>query len=427
TVSSDTWTTLGSDGDITGNGYAALWGKKTDGSIDIWWGNPTTPGTPTAGYTWQAGPNTIANTAVNPQWWALDGRTTGDSGDADKNPLYPNGDPATTYPAKAALTADHNGTANKATAFDGTGMYRTKNPVASTGTTPGLDTTQSYSVSAWVKLNNTNGYETVASLTGQERSPFYLQYSPAYSNWAMVFPGSDNYNTNAYYAAWDSTGRTKAQVGVWTHLTGTYNAGTGTATLYVNGSAVGSARIPTTFKVNGALNIGGEAADRYPAGSYVNGAISDVRVYPYALTDPQANAVATTDSLVQIHSAYNGGKCLDSWGGVNGALLALYDCWNGDTQHFTMTSDNKIKVAATGLCLGTANTPATDGTRITSQPCGDPTAQAWTRRYDGSIVHQASGLCLDIHGWDTTNGSALDLWDCNGGANARWYAEAQTK
>lgn len=425
-VSTDTYPVLGSDGDVIGNGSAGLWGRRADGTIDDWWGVPTGPGTTTPGYSWQAGPVTIANTAVNPQQWALDGRTSGDSGDADKYPLYPNGDPATTYPGKAAFTADHLGNAGKATVFNGSTIYRTKNTLGSDGTTPGLDTTQSYSVAAWVKLDSTNDYETVLNLTGQERSPFYLQYSAHLHTWAFVLPDSDNLQPQSYYVAYDTTGRTTAQTGVWTHLTGSYNADTGVATLYVNGQAVGSVKPARTWKARGSLNIGGEVTDRYPAGSFVNGAISDARVYPYALTDPQVNALATTDSVVRIRTGFNSGKCLDHYGGYNGAPLAVWDCWNGPGQRFVMTSGNQIKAAGTGLCLGTVGAPVGNGTKVGSQPCGDAAAQTWIRRYDGSLVHQASGLCLDVHGWDTTNGSALDLWDCVGSANERWSVEASS-
>ncbi|MBV6697376.1 ricin-type beta-trefoil lectin domain protein [Kitasatospora aureofaciens] len=421
----DGWPATGSDGDLTGNGNASLWGRKPDGTISIWWGQPTAANNPTAGYTWQAGPNTIANTAVNPLWWALDGRSSGDTG--DNNPLYQNSVADSTYPKKAMLTTDHTGAPNKATVMDGATTYRSTNTVGSTATTPGLDTTQSYSVAAWVKLNSTTNYQTVVSLTGQERSPFYLQYSGAFGNWAFVLPGDDHYNTNVYYSAVDQTGRTKAQAGVWTHLVGTYNADTGAATLFVNGRAVGSTKVSTVWKTNGSLNVGNDVANLYPPGTALNGAISDVRVYPYALTDPQVNTVATTDSLVQIHSAINPGKCVDNWGGNAGALAAIYDCWNGDSQHLLLTSDNKIKNPVTGTCLGTASTPAVNGTQIAAQPCGDPAAQTWIRQYDGSIYNPASGRCIDVHGWDTTNGSALDIWDCVGSANQRWTYEAQTK
>ncbi|MFE2409604.1 LamG-like jellyroll fold domain-containing protein [Kitasatospora sp. NPDC059408] len=418
-VSADTWPTVGSDGDLTGSGNSTLWAMKGNGTIDIWWGQPTAPGNPAAGYTWQVGPSTIGNTSVNPQWWALDGRSSGDTGDA--NALYQNGAPGTAYPKNAVLTADHTGNANKATALDGSVFYRTTGP-------SGLDTTRSYSVAAWVKLNNTNGYQSVLSLTGDERSPFYLQYSAGLGKWAFVLPDGDHYNTGTYYVATDpTTDRAKPRLGVWTHLIGTYNAEAGTATLFVNGRAVGSTKVPTAWKTTGGLNIGNDISNRYPAGNALNGAVGDVRIYPYALTDPQANALATTDSLVQIHTAFNPGKCVDNWGGLTGAAAAIYDCWNGDSQHLLMTADNQIKNPLTGTCLGTATTPAANGTRITAQPCGNPAAQTWIRQYDGSIYNPASGRCIDVHGWDTTNGSALDMWDCTGGANERWTYEAQTK
>ncbi|CAM5662708.1 Ricin B lectin domain-containing protein OS=Kitasatospora aureofaciens OX=1894 GN=GCM10010502_25010 PE=4 SV=1 [Kitasatospora aureofaciens] len=425
-VPSDTWTTLGSDGDLTGNGNSTLWGKKADGTIDIWWGKPTTPGTPTAGYTWQVGPSTIANTAVNPAQWALDGRTGGDTGDTNK--LYKNGDaPGTTYPTGATLTDDHNRAANKATSFDGASVYRTTAPVNAGAVNPGLDTSRNYSVSAWVKVNNTNGYQTAVSLTGDVASPFYLQYSKVFNNWAFVAPSNDSQSPTAWYSAYDRTGRTGVTVGQWTHLTGTFNADTSTITLYVNGNAVGTDKMPAGWKpAPGSLNVGGVTYNKATPGDLLNGAISDARAYPYALTDQQVNTLATTDSSIQIRSAVDSGKCLDNWGGSAGAPLRIYDCWNGDSQHFTMTKDNRIKLPVSGRCLGTADSPAVNGTAVVAQDCGsNPGAQTWVRRYDNSLYNPGSGLCLDLHGWNTTNGQGLDVWQCADQANHHWIFEAQ--
>ncbi|MFJ5116710.1 LamG-like jellyroll fold domain-containing protein [Kitasatospora sp. NPDC088548] len=414
-VPTDGWPTLGSDGDLTGSGFPTLWGKRNDGRIDIWWGQTTNPGTPNAGFTWQVGPQTIGYTTVNPLWWALDGRTSGDTGDTNK--LYPSNN--------VTLTTDHNGVANKATAFDGTKVYRSTAPVGPTVEKPGLDTTQSYSIAAWVKLNNTNGYQTAVSMAGNERSPFYLQYSAMLGKWAFVMSGADSYNTGAYYSAVD---RQAPSVGVWTHLVGTYNAGTGTATLFVNGKAAGVTNVPTAWKVNGSLNIGGETTSTYPGpDSRLNGAVSDVRVYPYPLTDQQANTLATTSSTVQIRSVYNAGKCIDNWGGTIGANAALYDCYNGDAQHFTLTATNQIQVPGTTRCLGTKDKPAGWGSTVTFQPCGDAAAQTWVRRYDGSLYNPDSGTCLELPDWKDQNGTALGVWQCNGNPNQRWFFEAQTK
>ncbi|MGW2872631.1 LamG-like jellyroll fold domain-containing protein [Kitasatospora sp. NPDC001225] len=423
-VSTDTYPTLGSDGDLTGTGNASLWGRKADGTVEIWWGRPTTPGNPSAGYTWEVGPVTVTNTQVTPQWWALDG--TGDS--SGTNTLYRNGDPATAaYPTGAALTTDHNRAAGKATAFDGATVYRTTAPVTSGATTPGLDTTKSYSVSAWVKVDNTDGYQTAVALPGNEASPFYLQYSRNFNNWAFILPSNDSVNPTDWYPVYDRSGRTGVTVGQWTHLTGTYDSTGGIATLYVNGQAVGNAKVGTTWKPPaGPLSIGGVTPRNIAPVDLVKGAVSDVRIYPYALTDPQVNTVATAQSVVRIRSAVDPRKCLDNWGGNDGAQLRVYDCWNGDSQHFLTTRQNQLKAVPTGLCLGTRDADVVNGTPVVAQACGNAAAQTWIRRYDGSLYNPASNRCLNLHGWVTENGSGLNVWQCADQANHHWLFDNQT-
>ncbi|WP_395298435.1 LamG-like jellyroll fold domain-containing protein [Kitasatospora hibisci] len=96
---------------------------------------------------------------------------------------------------------------------------------------------------------------------GNERSPFYLQYSPAYGRWVFNLASSDQLRPAAYYTAVDGE---QPQVGAWTHLVGTYSQDTQAATLYVNGRAAGSAKVPSSWKATGSLNIGGETTTRYP-------------------------------------------------------------------------------------------------------------------------------------------------------------------
>ncbi|MFD9065301.1 LamG-like jellyroll fold domain-containing protein [Kitasatospora purpeofusca] len=408
-VSVDRWPVLGSDGDLTGNGSPTLWGKNTDGQIDIWWGETTDPGGANPGMAWHEGPQTIADTSVNPLWWGL-----GASGDLDSSasdPLYPNA---------FTRTTDHNGAGDKATAFDGwSTFYR------STGQ-PGIDTSQSFTVAAWVKLDNTNGYRTAVSQTGQERSPFYLQYAANLNRWAFTLPGQDYRDTDTYFTAADDRA---PETGVWTHLVGTYNAPSRTATLYVNGRTTGSAWVGGSWRATGSLDIGGAVTDRYGTPEDLfSGAISDVRVYPYTFTEQQANALATTNSRVRIHSSYDSGKCLDDWGGGVGTLVAVYNCWNGDSQHLSLTTDNKIKVrGSSDRCLGIADTPARWGSKIQIQSCnGADPGQNWVRRFDGTLYNPAADSCLELPGWSTENGTTVGIWQCNGNANQRWFAEAQT-
>ncbi|MFJ1931914.1 ricin-type beta-trefoil lectin domain protein [Kitasatospora sp. NPDC088160] len=236
-------------------------------------------------------------------------------------------------------------------------------------------------------------------------------------------PSSDQLRPTTYYAAVDSE---QPQIGVWTHLAGTFNSDTQTATLYVNGRAAGSAKVPAGWKANGSLNIGGETTARYPGpDGRVNGAVSDVRIYPYAFTDQQANSLATAGSSVQIQSAYNPGRCIDSWGGSVGTAVAFYNCYNGNAQHFTLTTDTKFKVSGTDRCITTNDKPAGNGTKVSFQTCAADDAQTWVRRYDGTLYNPISDKCLELPGWADANGTALGVWSCTANANQRWLVRAQ--
>ncbi|MFJ4677588.1 LamG domain-containing protein [Kitasatospora sp. NPDC088783] len=142
-------------------------------------------------------------------------------------------------------------------------------------------------MSTWAKINNTDDFSTVMSQTAQTRSPFYLQYSKSAGTWAFVGTSADSAAT-AYYTA---SANAPAAPGKWTHLVGTYDAGSKTMTLYVNGTYAGSTAVPSTWASTGHLTIG---ANRYPDGSLDNktaGNVADARTYPYALSTEQVAAL----------------------------------------------------------------------------------------------------------------------------------------
>ncbi|MFD0398771.1 ricin-type beta-trefoil lectin domain protein [Kitasatospora sp. NPDC127121] len=157
----------------------------------------------------------------------------------------------------------------------------------------------------------------------------------------------------------------------------------------------------------------------------MNGAVSDVRIYPYAFTDQQANTLATAGSSVQIQSAYNPGRCIDSWGGSIGTAVAFYNCYNGNAQHFNLTIDNKVKVSGTDRCVATNDKPAGNGTKVSFQTCAADDAQTWVRRYDGTLYNPISDKCLELPGWADANGTTLGVWSCTASANQRWLVRAQ--
>lgn len=173
------------------------------------------------------------------------------------------------------------GTAGSLT-FDGaTGYVTTGAPV--------VDTSKSFTVSAWVYLKQTGAYRTAVSATGSMASSFYLQYARDIDNWAFTLPSDDSSSPAAYYRAAAKSG-SQVQLNAWTHLVGTYDASTGTIELYVNGvrqqSAAGKA-----WHASGPLIIGAAAGG---IGDFFPGDIDSPQVWQRVLSGKEVHDLANT-------------------------------------------------------------------------------------------------------------------------------------
>ncbi|MFF7558846.1 LamG-like jellyroll fold domain-containing protein [Streptomyces pseudovenezuelae] len=151
--------------------------------------------------------------------------------------------------------------------------------------TTALDTSNSYTVSAWVKPNSLTGNQTYASIDGNSISPFYLQLSG----------GKFAFTTRSS----DSTGSTATQVlglapttGTWYHLTGVYDNSAHTVALYVNGTLQGSTAFSSPWKATGHTTIG---RAKWNGGNvdFANATVDDVRMIPRAVTAREAYALGT--------------------------------------------------------------------------------------------------------------------------------------
>ncbi|MFJ2004378.1 LamG-like jellyroll fold domain-containing protein [Streptomyces chartreusis] len=199
--------------------------------------------------------------------WALDegtGTTAKDDG--------PNAKPLT-LSTGSTWTPGVSGSALK---FDGNGQYaETDGPV--------LDTTGSYSVSAWVRLDELPGnYATAVSQdTRRQASPFYLQYGQG--AFAFSTPG-------------ESRARlvTTPEKGRWYHLVGVRDSADNTIELYVDGkpaaTATGGAAYPSTGSLSvGRAQWGGNDVD------FWNGAVDEVHAYDKALTAEEVSTLYTDE------------------------------------------------------------------------------------------------------------------------------------
>ncbi|MGI8829486.1 MAG: LamG domain-containing protein [Candidatus Limnocylindria bacterium] len=174
---------------------------------------------------------------------------------------------------------------DEAVSFDGFTGY---------GATPipgPLDTTASFSVSAWVNYADRTAAiaEAVAQL-GEVTGLFNLGVADT-GKWWLMMKTEDR--TGLEYSV--RVEGPQANPGKsWTHLVGIFDKEAGMLHLYVNGVAQAEVAFSAPLKANGPLAIGRSQFDSRP-GNFWPGAIGDVALYQKALTAKQvAEAYRTT-------------------------------------------------------------------------------------------------------------------------------------
>jgi RHS repeat-associated protein len=217
--------------------------------------------------------------------------------------------------SSGTTVADSSGTGNLATAGSGVTWTGNGGAVLSgqsgqqvTTRGPVMDTTRSFSVSAWVNLAGSTGTDqsAIAQDAGSV-SGFYLGLDSGTGKWKFTRPEEDRNSPPDWATAKSGN---SAQTGTWTFLTGVYDANAGTIQLYVNGAGAGSALAPTPIAASGPLEIGGGKWDGQAGAFGWDGSLTNVEAYPTAL------------SAAEVANLYNQG----SGGGnlVRGALTTSY-------------------------------------------------------------------------------------------------------
>lgn len=183
--------------------------------------------------------------------------------------------------------------------YSNNGLVNTANSFSATSSAL-VDTSEAFSVSAWVKLDDKNSSYTIASQDGDRESGFSLRY--AGDRWS--------------FGAASST--TTAQAGEWTHLVGTYEPNK--VSLYVNGKLESTA--DTTFlSTSGPFVLGAGIRDGVRV-EQLQGAIDHVQVWQRVLA---AAEVAKHNNLVVLRARYSmdeltGTTTRDEVSGQNGTL-----------------------------------------------------------------------------------------------------------
>jgi hypothetical protein len=159
-----------------------------------------------------------------------------------------------------------------AVALSGNGSVEVAEPV--------VDTSNSFTVCAWVRLANLSGYQTFVSMDGDTVSGFYLQLSNDVGKFTFTRLPTDS---NAHAEQVCAAANFAPQPGVWYFLTGVYDRPKNVIALFVDGQLQSWKPFTTPWRAGGHTAIGRAKYDSQPV-DFVNGAINDVRIYDTALS-----------------------------------------------------------------------------------------------------------------------------------------------
>ena len=235
-----------------------------------------------------------------------------------------------------------------------------------------LDTSKSYTVSAWVLFDGTPNTRVAVSQNGPDYFAYTLGVgmSGTEPRWSFKIQtdaaGADATSTSV-------TSTTAAPTGQWTHLTGVYDKAANSIRLYVNGVSIGSATVPSSvWDGHGAVQIGRDRWNSLWSAPWA-GSVDEVKIWDRALTPAEITQV-TADQVLTTGTPAKSVWHLDEPSGataVTGAPEADALTLSGSAQTGTAGAHSSaLKTGATGYAR-TAR-PVADATRSFS-------VSAWVR------------------------------------------------
>ena len=348
--------------------------------------------------------------------WHLDNGLT-DSTTATQHPLTSSGTTWDTLARSGSGAAKLNGT---------TAYLSTSGAV--------LDTTKSFTVSAWARLTKKDVNYTVLTQAGTNASGFQLYYSTAYNAWVF-----NRHQTDVASPVLTRSIGTKPPVlNAWTHLAGVYDAAAQSIQLYVNGVPQGE---PTPFpvtpwKASGGLQVGRLLASGTGKENFA-GTIDEVKVWSRALADtelahdawlededlsdgtagdPVPALVAKWDATDMANATGTTVKDTSGFGRnltLNGAALTQFTTGDPDIGE-EVTTTQAMTLNGTSA-YATATGPVVDD-------AGSFTATAWVTLDPAKLADTSKSYAVQVFGQSGTSQSAWGVWyeQPAGSTQGRW-------
>ncbi|MFF4396523.1 LamG-like jellyroll fold domain-containing protein [Streptomyces sp. NPDC001480] len=180
------------------------------------------------------------------------------------------------------------GVKGKAVSFDGVDDYAATD-------IPVIDTSGSFSVSAWVKLPALPDHTAVVVTQPGNNSPgFEIYYSKGYERWVFSQHTSDTPDASSVKAMAPSAGGVK--VGQWTHLVGTYSSGSDELKLYIDNELAGTASYSTPWDARRGLQFGAASLNGNRT-NYFPGVIDEVQIFDKPLSAGEVTQLYGKQSL----------------------------------------------------------------------------------------------------------------------------------
>ncbi|MGA3540861.1 LamG-like jellyroll fold domain-containing protein [Micromonosporaceae bacterium DT194] len=222
-----------------------------------------------------------------------------------------------------------------------------------------LRTDQSFTMSSWVALDRLDGTRTAVSHGGSQVSAAWLGYQATTGKWQFAVNDEDVAGTPTASVS----SALPAEVDVWTHLTGVYDAGRKQLRLYVNGEFESTQDVAfTPMASSGSLLVGralwrGEITDRWTGG------IDDVTLHQGALTD--------TSVFILYNSQVPPGPGSNTL--LEGETLTQDQYLRSDAGNYllVMQPDGNLVLSQAGIPLWDTGTSGREGAEARFQPDGN--------------------------------------------------------
>ncbi|GHJ48348.1 hypothetical protein Cs7R123_56900 [Catellatospora sp. TT07R-123] len=325
-------------------------------------------------------------------------------------------------------------------------------------TGPVIDTTNSFSVAAWVRLAvlpSGSADLKVAGQDGTDAGGFVLGVrnsgSPLVPYWSFNMKDTSAQSSNTAVAI-SPVQITSSDVGKWVHLAGVYDKNSAKIRLYVNGQKVAEAdRTATPWAATGRFTVG-QAMSSGAAHNFWNGSIADVQVFDRVLVDDDftGQTKADPDSAGFAEPGFLSPIEVGNWDleAAVGCFMtdAVDTCEAPDTvtgwdrrlalSYGTMTGPGHSETSAYGLTLDSEFFDESTGTTYQTTEYGRSAYKTGTTSvngYDQTTWQNTPVLRTDqsytVAGWVTLSDTKLDQYQVlasqdgtTNGAFALYYA-----